>query len=217
MAYLATKFRKQLSLETSSVSAQSKEVTTDVGAEGDEVGRKRQPQQQRSLSLSGVGVKELRGHSTKHSQEITSPLRKFSRAKETITQVFDILQQHLLETQEHTSQVQKGVESGPLAALIKRTTGITALLQRDHMKVVFFGRTSNGKSTVINSLLRERVLPAGIGHTTSCFCSVMGVDHSEGYLISPDSKERQNVKVWMYAKFKNSPYNCMCYFHTPRM
>ena len=33
------------------------------------------------------------------------------------------------------------------------------MLSRDHMKVVFFGRTSNGKSTVINSLLGESILP----------------------------------------------------------
>jgi hypothetical protein len=40
------------------------------------------------------------------------------------------------------------------------------------MKVAFFGRTSNGKSTAVNSLLGERILPMGIGHTTSCFLQV---------------------------------------------
>ena len=33
-------------------------------------------------------------------------------------------------------------------------------------------RTSNGKSTVINAMLRERILPMGIGHTTNCFLQV---------------------------------------------
>ena len=39
-------------------------------------------------------------------------------------------------------------------------------------KVAFFGRTSNGKSTAINSLLGGKILPTGIGHTTSCFLQV---------------------------------------------
>jgi len=37
--------------------------------------------------------------------------------------------------------------------------GINSVLSRDHMKVVFFGRTSNGKSTLINSLLGASILP----------------------------------------------------------
>lgn len=39
---------------------------------------------------------------------------------------------------------------------------------------MFFGRTSNGKSTVINAMLRDKILPSGIGHTTSCFLQVEG-------------------------------------------
>ena len=42
------------------------------------------------------------------------------------------------------------------------------------MKVVFFGRTSNGKSTAINALLGDRIVPVGIGHTTSCFLQIEG-------------------------------------------
>jgi GTP-binding protein EngB required for normal cell division len=41
----------------------------------------------------------------------------------------------------------------------EKVGGISSVLSRDHMKVVFFGRTSNGKSTVINSLLGESILP----------------------------------------------------------
>lgn len=33
-------------------------------------------------------------------------------------------------------------------------------------------RTSNGKSTTMNAMLRERILPAGMGHTTNCFLQV---------------------------------------------
>ncbi len=57
-----------------------------------------------------------------------------------------------------------------------KVKGIREVLARDHMKVAFFGRTSNGKSTVINAMLRERILPSGIGHTTSCFLQVEGKD-----------------------------------------
>ena len=54
--------------------------------------------------------------------------------------------------------------------------------------------TSNGKSTVINSMLRERILPSGIGHTTNCFIQVEKSENDESYLISEDSAERKNVK-----------------------
>ena len=62
-------------------------------------------------------------------------------------------------------------------------------------QVAFFGRTSNGKSSVVNALLGDRVLPSGIGHTTNCFCSVMGADSSSGFLITPGSEEEQDIKV----------------------
>ena len=57
---------------------------------------------------------------------------------------------------------------------IPQVDAIREVLRRDHMKVVFFGRTSNGKSTAINALLGDRILPVGIGHTTSCFLQVEG-------------------------------------------
>ena len=63
------------------------------------------------------------------------------------------------------------------------------------MKVAFFGRTSNGKSTVVNAMLQDRILPMGIGHTTNCFLSVHGSDSSEPYILIPESDERRNVKV----------------------
>lgn len=63
------------------------------------------------------------------------------------------------------------------------------------MKVAFFGRTSNGKSSVINAMLRERILPSGIGHTTNCFCQVEGIDGKEAYLVKEDSDEKLNVIV----------------------
>lgn len=54
-----------------------------------------------------------------------------------------------------------------------KVNGIQDVLARDHMKVAFFGRTSNGKSSVINAMLRDKILPSGIGHTTNCFLQVI--------------------------------------------
>ncbi len=150
---------------------------------------------ERSHTLSGINVQDS---VAKQSREPSSPLRRFSKAKVDISNAFNNLRERLHESGTFMTQVHKGAECKPVMALMERTEGITEILQRDHMKVAFFGRTSNGKSTVINSLLRETVLPAGIGHTTNCFCSVVGVEDSEGYLIPPNSQERQNVKVGLH-------------------
>ncbi|KAF0046445.1 hypothetical protein F2P81_000078 [Scophthalmus maximus] len=79
---------------------------------------------------------------------------------------------------------------------------IRDVLLRRHMKVAFFGRTSNGKSTVINAMLRERVLPSGIGHTTNCFLRVEGTDGDEAYLTTEASNERSSVTVRRNAAMK---------------
>ena len=145
----------------------------------------------RSMTIAGSGSeKELQ-----LSREPSSPLKRFSRAKEAISHAFDLLQTNLIDSQEFMCRVHEGSKSKCISALIGQTELIAEILKRNHMKVAFFGRTSNGKSTVINSLLREGVLPAGIGHTTNCFCSVVGVDESEGYLVPPNSEDRQSVKV----------------------
>lgn len=58
-----------------------------------------------------------------------------------------------------------------------------------------FSRTSNGKSTVVNAMLRDRVLPSGIGHTTNCFLSVEGTDEDKAYLKTEGSDEEKSIKV----------------------
>ncbi|KAH6933638.1 hypothetical protein HPB50_017251 [Hyalomma asiaticum] len=86
-----------------------------------------------------------------------------------------------------------------------KVAGIRDVLSRDHMKVVFFGRTSNGKSTVINSMLQDKILPSGLGHTTNCFLQVEGSDSSEAYLLTEDSSEPKNVEsVLQLANALNS-------------
>jgi mitofusin 2 len=74
--------------------------------------------------------------------------------------------------------------------------GLIKMISRDRMKVVFFGRTSNGKSTVVNSMLRDKILPTGIGHTTHCFLQVEGSNESsneEACIYTTDSDKPKNI------------------------
>lgn len=98
---------------------------------------------------------------------------------------------------EHNSEIAiiDKVELEQFASYVHKVAAIRQVLSRDHMKVAFFGRTSNGKSSVINAMLREKILPSGIGHTTNCFCQVEGVDGNEAYLVKENSDERLSVAV----------------------
>lgn len=69
-----------------------------------------------------------------------------------------------------------------------------------------FLRTSSGKSSVINAMLWDKVLPSGIGHTTNCFLSVEGTDGDKAYLMTEGSDEKKSVKV--YYPTHNAPGNC---------
>jgi mitofusin len=73
-----------------------------------------------------------------------------------------------------------------------RVDNLSSVIEFDHL---FIYRTSNGKSSVINAMLREKILPSGIGHTTNCFLQVEGSDSGDSYLVTEDSTEKQNVKV----------------------
>ncbi len=150
----------------------------------------------RSLTISGPRG-SITGTNTLglRARDSNSPLKRFTRAKQGISNAFGLVRDRLVEAQSFMMLSRQSSECPPITTLLERTRGIEDILSRDRMKVAFFGRTSNGKSTVINALLRDKVLPAGIGHTTNCFCSVVGAEGEEGYVLSPDSQERQNVKV----------------------
>jgi len=77
---------------------------------------------------------------------------------------------------------------------------LATLKELNHL---FVYRTSNGKSSVINAMLREKILPSGIGHTTNCFLQVEGSDSGESYLVTEGSTEKQNVKVIVYIYFQH--------------
>jgi len=129
-----------------------------------------------------------------------NPLQYFGQAKKKINEIYK-------ETETYVNDIERFVNSVPNETGVveedvcqaakefgQKVCGIREVLSRDHMKVVFFGRTSNGKSTVINALLGANLLPTGIGHTTSCFLQVEGATSGEAYLLTETSEEHQNLQ-----------------------
>lgn len=133
-----------------------------------------------------------------------SPLKHFVVAKKKISDVFEQLLNYVKETSEFVEELggNKALENIAtqdqkleIQAYADKLAVIKEVLARRHMKVAFFGRTSNGKSTVVNAMLRDRVLPSGIGHTTNCFLSVEGTDDDRAYLKTEGSEEEKSIKT----------------------
>lgn len=155
-------------------------------------------------SLSGAGDGPY-SHQTENGKSLrfsprSTPLKKFVEAKNRINSVFNELQQYVTETTDFLSGLNSDLEFVPthtgsdcenLRATVKT---IREMLDRDHMKVVFFGRTSNGKSTVVNAMLHAKVLPQGLGHTTRCFLQVEGSDSGQKYILAEGSEEPQTIE-----------------------
>ncbi|KAL0131158.1 hypothetical protein PUN28_002611 [Cardiocondyla obscurior] len=129
-----------------------------------------------------------------------SPLQIFVKAKKRINDVFLDIEKYVEETVDFMSSLQNDrdivteTEAVKVKGYIDKIRAIKDVLKRDHMKVAFFGRTSNGKSTVINAMLHDKILPSGIGHTTNCFLQVEGSDNGESYLITEGSTQKQPVQ-----------------------
>lgn len=128
-----------------------------------------------------------------------SPLQIFVRAKKKINDIYGEIEEYVLETTQFIDTLPDDVdvvdksERELFHSYVRKIAAIKEVLSRDHMKVAFFGRTSNGKSSVINAMLREKILPSGIGHTTNCFCQVEGSNDQEAYLMKEGSDEKLNV------------------------
>ncbi|XP_028831139.1 mitofusin-1-like isoform X2 [Denticeps clupeoides] len=136
--------------------------------------------------------------------EDASPLKHFVVAKRTISCVFEQLLEYVRDASDFVKEtcqnddldgVAEEDQCAQLQACFQKLLVIREVLARRHMKVAFFGRTSNGKSTVINAMLRERVLPTGIGHTTNCFLSVEGSDEDMAYLTAEGSDARRSIET----------------------
>ncbi|KAM4729013.1 mitofusin-1 isoform 3-T3 [Anableps anableps] len=136
--------------------------------------------------------------------EDPSPLHRFVVAKRSIGSIFEQLLEFVKSGSAFVDEAVQNQDLGPVAveeqnlemqSCATKLATIREVLLRRHMKVAFFGRTSNGKSTVINAMLRDRVLPSGIGHTTNCFLSVEGTDGDEAYLTTEASGEHRSVST----------------------
>ncbi|XP_062889530.1 mitofusin-2 [Mobula hypostoma] len=133
-----------------------------------------------------------------------SPLKHFVTAKKKINGIFEQLAAYIKESAAFLKETYQDGELDPITTeeqvlevtgYLSKVGGISEVLARRHMKVAFFGRTSNGKSTVINAMLWDKVLPSGIGHTTNCFLRVEGSDGNEAYLLTDGSEEKRNIKT----------------------
>uniref|UniRef100_A0A8C9SWZ8 Mitofusin 1 n=1 Tax=Scleropages formosus TaxID=113540 RepID=A0A8C9SWZ8_SCLFO len=133
-----------------------------------------------------------------------SPLRRFVVAKKKISALFDELLEYVEEgsafiqetrRSEDLEEIADEDQEAQIQADARKVSVIKEVLSRRQMKVAFFGRTSNGKSMVINAMLWDRVLPTGIGHTTNCFLSVEGTDQERAYLMTEGSEEQKSVKT----------------------
>ena len=84
-----------------------------------------------------------------------------------------------------------------MALPIARVAEILKVVGQSEMKVVFFGRTSNGKSTLINALLKSKVLPSGHGSTTTDICYIQGhtTDSEGGSVMIEGSNGLLKVQV----------------------
>uniref|UniRef100_A0A8C2AHI8 Mitofusin 1b n=1 Tax=Cyprinus carpio TaxID=7962 RepID=A0A8C2AHI8_CYPCA len=130
-----------------------------------------------------------------------SPLKRFVQAKKKIGEVFEQLLVYVQEGTEFTcsneslENISNKTQLDQIEGYTSQLFKIKEVLSRNHMKVAFFGRTSNGKSTVVNAMLRDRVLPSGIGHTTNCFLSVEGTDEDKAFLKTEGSEEEKSIKT----------------------
>uniref|UniRef100_A0AAR2LLB1 Dynamin-type G domain-containing protein n=1 Tax=Pygocentrus nattereri TaxID=42514 RepID=A0AAR2LLB1_PYGNA len=136
--------------------------------------------------------------------ELLWKIQHFVVAKKKINDVFEQLLGYVQEGSEFVKdtcqndsleQIAEKAQLEKIEAYTGKLAVIKEVLARRHMKVAFFGRTSNGKSTVINAMLRDRVLPSGIGHTTNCFLSVEGTDEDKAYLKTEGSEEEKSIKT----------------------
>ncbi|XP_046850404.1 mitofusin-2-like isoform X2 [Xenia sp. Carnegie-2017] len=154
-------------------------------------------------SLSQIEGQLSHGQPHCNGSSIDSPLKLFSKAKNKINKIFQeigvylgeassFLQEKCFVSEKLASEIDKYSEE--VKTYLEQVAGIAKVLSRDSMKVAFFGRTSNGKSTVINAMLRDRILPSGIGHTTSCFFSVNGTEVETPYVLTPGSDEKKNIQ-----------------------
>lgn len=144
--------------------------------------------------------------------DMNSPLKLFGEAKEKINGSFIKLDNSVSEAFRYFSEetkadpiIQDRFDTDRLIRLKKSIETIRSVLSRNQMKVAFFGRTSNGKSTVINAILHNRVLPMGFGHTTGCFLQIQGTQTEEAYYqVQKDNYDGDKKPLQSMAHIANA-------------
>ena len=159
----------------------------------------------RSVSMVSNGFQASPANPTQNQMNgqnngsVDSPLKIFVLAKKSINDIFLNVNSFVSECHQFLSSLNEDIvtrdQLNRVDGFTAKVLGIREVLSRDHMKVAFFGRTSNGKSSVINAVLRNKILPSGLGHTTNCFLQVEGTDESEPYIIVEDEPDtRLNIE-----------------------
>lgn len=143
--------------------------------------------------------------------EEESPLRLFSEAKEKINGLYNKLDNCVSKANSfYTSSdldqdIIENIDFDRLKRLNKSVETIRSVLSRNHMKVAFFGHTSNGKSTVINAILHDNVLPRGYGVTTKCFLQIQGTREREAYvLVQRKNQPEQREPISYVSQMANA-------------
>ena len=117
---------------------------------------------------------------TKHLAEARDEaFMVFSDLADVSAQCCDLASTH------HSAESEKNADVETLENFRSQIQNIRAVLSRNQFKVVFFGRTSTGKSTLINAMLGDTVLPSGLGHTTNCFIQIQGTEDTRPSLMMP--------------------------------
>ncbi|CAH8469237.1 unnamed protein product [Schistosoma haematobium] len=140
---------------------------------------------------------ELRQKMTGLRRQLSHPhLNKFKEAKKELASIYEDILSYVSESHKFTREqseeerfarlIGQGVHA-EVEHHLQKIRNIQEIIARNQMKCAFFGRTSNGKSTVINAMLGSKLLPSGLGHTTSCFLEIQGTDQDSGYLLMSDS------------------------------
>uniref|UniRef100_A0A1I7UUB4 Dynamin-type G domain-containing protein n=1 Tax=Caenorhabditis tropicalis TaxID=1561998 RepID=A0A1I7UUB4_9PELO len=154
-------------------------------------------------NLPASGDSTSRGlYSLKNSRRVNDnePLLRFREAKKVLGDVYGELKDNVAELEGVYKEIKENdfvstEQREEIEAIRDSIKTIMDTFQRDNMKVVFFGRTSNGKSTTINAMLHEKVLPQGMGHTTCCFLQVEGSEDEVGHLQLDDNPQKIDMKM----------------------
>ncbi|KAL3093220.1 hypothetical protein niasHT_022670 [Heterodera trifolii] len=149
-----------------------------------------------AATINHISASNGNDQKRRHLASGNEPLQRFGEAKKWMTDIYGQLDGHVGELLEfYLGLAKNGQKFVPPAQIDEigrfrdSVRAIREVIGRDKMKVVFFGRTSNGKSSVINAMLACRVLPQGMGHTTCCFLQVEGGSEQDKYFMMEDGEK----------------------------